>query len=1140
MSVINKIKEYFQTFLSYPNKINNAILMVYLFFLIFTHFWGEWDKYLSNAFLFIYLLFVLVVLLALNYICPKILMLFKPLKVKLHKTEISKKERIGSIIFLFLLSFGILFYWYLAYYPGAFSSDTIYQYRQYLTGAYNDWKPILQTLITFSLPMKLTGRPESIIFFQILEYSCALTYMAYVILKYSNKIWAIFALLYILLNPVTGNILVYPWKDVTFALFCVLLMTFGFQIHVTDGKWLETSKIRFTIFSIVLAIATIVRHNAFLFTIPFLIAILTRINRKKRFHMLFIFIICISLVKGPISMVLEVDESWNHTTRVLGLPMSVLGNIAKEAPDSLDNDIEEFIFSVAPEKVWDELYECGSFNSVKWNCNQNVIEETGAIKILEMTVRASLKAPLPALKGMICLTDMIYTIGGDLNWNIRPVMADNDLGLAFHGICERDILEAYTNFSRESILKYIFWYIGIINLVICISFLSKCKFNEKKDINKILFVLPIVSYNFFTMLLISGNNDFRYFYLNFPIIPILLLILYGEIEELSIPRQEKHEVNENRVNVIKRIVNFIKEYRILFQVIAILICSWFMFQLSSIYNNSIELRRINIKYILLNIATNYAFLSVIYIAINSYWISCLIFSILTFLISIANYYTIQFHSTPLTLAEVGNLRTAINVIGEYRFQLGKIVPIIILFVLQCFLVYLIKKATKKHANKIKKIWLRNCCLCAISVLIILVGYLAPNSIVPELSYWKWTIPYQEYGYLPCTIKLAYSSLKPIKKPEGYSEGCVNNIKIKSKNLNKKQQPDVILILNETFYDLSVCVDIKTDAPYLENINSMENVIKGYAVYTGATNRSEYELLTSNSLKLMGGLIPFNILDMNNANSLVTHLKQIGYHTIGAHCADSANYNRGKAYVEMGFDEVYFKEDFKNITYFGNRGEATDESCYENVLSWLEQDAKTPQFIYLLTIQNHGGWDSNERNLDTVHAINDFGEYDEEVDEYLSCIQLSDLAFKKFTDQLQEIDRDIIVCMVGDHGPAFLNQISTDSNSSYLSRNRVPFVIWTNYDIEDEENLEGQTFSMLYLVPAFLNLAQINLSPYYEYMLDLKNEVPIITPYQCYYDKLGNEYQYDSFSDYTEMLNNYFYLEYNSLQKNRQQNLFDAY
>ncbi len=596
-------------------------------------------------------------------------------------------------------------------------------------------------------------------------------------------------------------------------------------------------------------------------------------------------------------------------------------------------------------------------------------------------------------------------------------------------------------------------------------------------------------------------------------------------------------VNSKFVNVHPRFLE-------LSVVLLILICSWVQFQFSCIYNSVTELFKIDIKYILLNIITNYILFSIIFIIINVLWLSCFIFSILTFLISAVNYYTIQLHASPLTISGFGNFKTVLNVIGGYDLKLYKILPLLTVFILECILSFYLKRQRQRNAKNIKNIIIRDTVLCVVSVVLLFICYFMPHPYMPRLRYWLWTAAYQEYGYLPCTIASAYySSLDAVKKPDGYYTGCVKNVEIKRKDSADNETPDIILILNESFYDLSVITDLETDVPYMENISAMEDTIKGYAVNpAGGTNPSEYELLTSNSMKLMHGEYPFHLLDMKDANSIVTHLKQIGYYTIGAHGSDSINYNRGEAYEAMGFDEIHFKEDFADKKYYGNRQVATDESLYENLLSWYGKCGEGPRFAFLLTIQNHGGWELNERKLDTVHAENDFGEYDDEVDEYLSCIRLSDLAFKKFTGQLNNIDRHIIVCMVGDHGPHLTGKLAEnpESEQTLLLRTSVPFVIWANYDIEDRCGIDGRTLSMNYLVPALLHTAGVRLTPYYNYMLDLKDEVPILTAYSGYYDKSGNLHAYDSDCKYTEKVNRYLYLEYNNLQDDREQRLFAPY
>ena len=69
-----------------------------------------------------------------------------------------------------------------------------------------------------------------------------------------------------------------------------------------------------------------------------------------------------------------------------------------------------------------------------------------------------------------------------------------------------------------------------------------------------------------------------------------------------------------------------------------------------------------------------------------------------------------------------------------------------------------------------------------------------------------------------------------------------------------------------------------------------------------------------------------------------------------------------------------------------------------------------------------------------------------------------------------------------------------------------------------------------------------LTPYYSYMLQLKEQIPILTAYGSYYDAQGNLYTYDSDDGgaYESAVNDYFYLEYHNLQKDRRQSLFQPY
>lgn len=74
--------------------------------------------------------------------------------------------------------------------------------------------------------------------------------------------------------------------------------------------------------------------------------------------------------------------------------------------------------------------------------------------------------------------------------------------------------------------------------------------------------------------------------------------------------------------------------------------------------------------------------------------------------------------------------------------------------------------------------------------------------------------------------------------------------------------------------------------------------------------------------------------------------------------------------------------------------------------------------------------------------------------------------------------------------------------------------------------------MPFVVPTLLKVAGVPLSGYYEYMLDVNRDVPIITAYGKYFDS-----DYNCFSVgeglYCDLVNEYFKVEYSNLENKSQ-------
>ena len=530
---------------------------------------------------------------------------------------------------------------------------------------------------------------------------------------------------------------------------------------------------------------------------------------------------------------------------------------------------------------------------------------------------------------------------------------------------------------------------------------------------------------------------------------------------------------------------------------------------------------------------------------NRFRIVSVIVSIVNTVLSVANYYVIMYHGSPLNAFEIMKIGTAADVASNYSYVPNRDVLLLLgITVLQLLIaVFLMPFLRGREALNERAVPLLSIALA------IFVGanYVATYDVDSKTS-WSWIEDYSAYGTVAC-VKDSFISMKNLKvKPEGYSKEKLSEISLNGPSESTKQQPDIILILNESFYDLKTAEpNIKTDKEYLEHFQSLDNAIHGFSLVPrglGGTNESEYELLTSNTIFLLNRVVsPFMIMDLNGAGSVVSVLKKQGYITYAMHPSSNTNYNRNVAYPAMGFDHSYFIDDFENITTIGKRGFASDASTYENLIRWYEDELKSqeesgnnqPVFMYCLTIQNHGGYETNSPEQDTVHVENDYGEYTDDVNEYLSVLSESDKEFAKLVDYYKKSERPVYICMMGDHSPLFTDKvIDYQSGDDYINVRKTPFVIWSNTDIEDRD--EG-TVNIGSLVPLMLEQAGVSIPPWYQFILNTRESYYYYTVLPSYLDR-DNKWQEPDFSK-RNTFRDFLYLSYSNIMMESPENLWEV-
>ena len=373
------------------NYWKNIVFAVYCFIIIFAGCAKESSK--LGILLYSFVAVSLISLILQKLWEKKMFIPAPPLKGALFMT---RNTKIKFFCLFFSISFLLFFLVFLAQYPGAFSPDSMDQYRQVMTGVYNDWHPVWHTLLYFTLPLKLTDYSISAtVFFQILKFSLLLGFMGITMYEYVGLKKTFLAIGFILINPLTLRIVMYPWKDVAFAMAGGLSMAFAVHVYFTKGNYLKKKRY-VVLFSIAVVCATLFRHNAILFTLPLVFAVCMFLPWSRRI----LFVCCcfclFLTIKFPVYTLLDVKKPGNRVVETTCFPMSVIFYVVQNNPDVVNDEVNSFVASVTnanPELVDSYNYQIG-FNSIKWNGIDAVaIEDAGRWNILKMMLHCFRVAP---------------------------------------------------------------------------------------------------------------------------------------------------------------------------------------------------------------------------------------------------------------------------------------------------------------------------------------------------------------------------------------------------------------------------------------------------------------------------------------------------------------------------------------------------------------------------------------------------------------------------------------------------------------------------------------------------------------------------------------------------------------------------
>ena len=487
---------------------------------------------------------------------------------------------------------------------------------------------------------------------------------------------------------------------------------------------------------------------------------------------------------------------------------------------------------------------------------------------------------------------------------------------------------------------------------------------------------------------------------------------------------------------------------------------------------------------------------------------------------IANSYVVRFRTNPIVPWDIFSWKTAASVAGNYDFMPDtRMVVVTLVFLAAIALFHFIKVKVTQFA-----IWKRLIPSALVVVaLSLFAGTLQQESFQnSHRLYNKLFTPVYMTDVdgmaVTFVMNLAYMS---IDKPEHYSateaQAVLDSYSVggamsenedpgaADEDTQKKEDlPNIIVMMNESFSDLSVLGDFDTNEDYMPFIHSLEqgekNTVTGMlnvSVCGGNTANTEFEFLTGNTMAFLPqGSIPYQQYINGDLKALPDYLKTLGYQTIATHPYNASGWERDTVYPMLGFDESVFKDDYVNPQYV--RQYISDESCVDKIIEFYENKEKdTPLFVFNVTMQNHGGYQDQYGNFTPDISVKDSTNFS--LQQYLSLVKLSDSALEHLISYFKEADEKTVIVFFGDHQPsdAVASTVLAKNGMSWNHlteeqqklRYQVPYVVWANYDMEGET---GADTSANYLAAEVLERAGVPLDEYRSYLLHLKTEYPVIS------------------------------------------------
>lgn len=515
------------------------------------------------------------------------------------------------------------------------------------------------------------------------------------------------------------------------------------------------------------------------------------------------------------------------------------------------------------------------------------------------------------------------------------------------------------------------------------------------------------------------------------------------------------------------------------------------------------------------------------------------------IIGVGNYFVVMFRSNPIVPWDIYSFETAMSVADNYVFSVDwALAEHIAMFILM--LIVGVRTNIRLSKKILRPILTVAMCIPAYFY----ISYLWQDNLERNTglndTLFNAKYMHSKDGFFVSFI-LDIHFLQ-IEEPKNYSDEYALSL-LNEQEVEKvetpEELPDIIAIMDETFSDPAVLGEFETNKDYMPFVHSIlrgevANTISGYtdvSVLGGNTANSEFEFLTGNSMAFFpNGSVPYLQYIRDGISTIVPQLEEYGYTTYGTHPYRAKGWNREFIYDLMGFDYRYFQGSFPFEDKLRNY--VSDEADFKSILEW-RNNTEGPFFMFNVTMQNHSNYGGDFDNFDPqIVAKFKNTSSNKYLNKYLSLMYETDQDVASLLSELSQSDRKTIVVFWGDHQPndyvvrPIYKEYGLDfDNQTYeqqQQRQKTPFFIWANYDIQEQTSVE---ISLNYLNILLFETAGLQLDEYQTFRKNLwQGQIPMMNAVG-YRNDDGDLVEYDDAPEEIQnLLNEYQNIQYYRMER----------